>query len=173
VRPNLDYFEEYRQLILEGNFVQYSGWANKYGGYFGAQQIQGLCAYFYDGIHPGTAVELDRCIYNSMVDNPYHKGTKNCRDGRDTCGDCRTTDVSLVKSAHFTICAKPWVCPTGMLQFPNCKAFHREWFGVRKNLEEQMGVQGKNTGTHYEDVFLGYCKGGGERSYIPFEIDPT
>lgn len=172
VRPNRTHFEEYRQVILEGNFIQYHGWARKYGGYFGAQQIQGLCAYFYDGLHPGTAVELDRCIYNSMVDNPYHKDGK-CRDNRDSCSDCRTTDFSLVKSVHFTLCQKPWVCPTGMLRISNCKAFHHKWFSVRKDLDEQMGVHGKNTGQHQNDTFLGYCKSGGERGYIKFEVDAT
>eukprot|EP00555_Chaetoceros_dichaeta_P010586 CAMPEP_0198257998 /NCGR_PEP_ID=MMETSP1447-20131203/7527_1 /TAXON_ID=420782 /ORGANISM="Chaetoceros dichaeta, Strain CCMP1751" /LENGTH=351 /DNA_ID=CAMNT_0043945015 /DNA_START=160 /DNA_END=1212 /DNA_ORIENTATION=+ len=115
VRPNLGHFEEYKRVILEGDFQQYRGWAGKYGGYFGAQQIQGLCSYFYDGLHPGTAVELDRCIYNSMNDSPYkekkngeNKGKNFCIDGKSTCDDCRETDFSLIKSAHFTLCAKPW-----------------------------------------------------------------
>jgi len=173
IRPNLEHFEEYKQVILEGDFRQFKGWAGKYGGYFGAQQIQGLCSYFYDGLHPGTAVELDRCIYNSMVDSPY--GEKNgktlCIDGTSTCDDCRQTDFSLIKSAHFTLCAKPWVCPFGKIKTSKlCQAFHHKWFSVRKDLEKEWGLHGKNTGTFHVDTFHGYCNGGGERHYIPLQI---
>eukprot|EP00566_Odontella_aurita_P020694 CAMPEP_0113527382 /NCGR_PEP_ID=MMETSP0015_2-20120614/1265_1 /TAXON_ID=2838 /ORGANISM="Odontella" /LENGTH=360 /DNA_ID=CAMNT_0000425811 /DNA_START=257 /DNA_END=1340 /DNA_ORIENTATION=- /assembly_acc=CAM_ASM_000160 len=70
VKPNTEYFEEYRELILEGNFKAGAGWNGTYGGYFGAKQIQGLCSYFFDGVHPNTAVELNRCFYNQMGDNP-------------------------------------------------------------------------------------------------------
>ena len=39
IKPSMDYFEEYKQVILEGNFKKGAGWGKKYGGYFGAQQI--------------------------------------------------------------------------------------------------------------------------------------
>ena len=35
VRPNLQYFEEYKEIILEGNFVPGQGWDGKWGGFFG------------------------------------------------------------------------------------------------------------------------------------------
>ncbi|KAL7460009.1 hypothetical protein ACHAXS_000477 [Conticribra weissflogii] len=54
VRPSLAAFEEYVGIVLEGNFKQGNGWGgNGYGGYFGAQQIQGICSYYYDYKHPG------------------------------------------------------------------------------------------------------------------------
>ena len=37
IRPNVTAFEEFRQIILEGNFVAGGGWDGKYGGYYGAQ----------------------------------------------------------------------------------------------------------------------------------------
>jgi hypothetical protein len=40
VRPSLEVFEEYRAVILEGNFVGGAGWNGTFGGYWGAQQIQ-------------------------------------------------------------------------------------------------------------------------------------
>ena len=32
--------------------------------------IQGLLPYYYEHLHPGRAVELNRCVYNNMADNP-------------------------------------------------------------------------------------------------------
>ena len=62
LRPSMEAFHSYVNVVLEGNFKQGSGWGGKgYGGYFGAQQIQGICSYYYDYLHPGTAVELNRC----------------------------------------------------------------------------------------------------------------
>ena len=46
-----------------------------------------------------------------MADNPSEQqkdGTWKCRDGKDKCENCRDTEVSKIKSAHFTLCAKPW-----------------------------------------------------------------
>jgi len=171
IKPNLDYFKEYKQIILEGNFIGGRGWEGKYGGYFGAQQIQGLCSYFFDGLHPGSAVELNRCIYNQMADNPSEQqrdGTWKCRDGKDKCENCRDTEVSTIKSAHFTLCAKPWICPAGHLNEPVCKYMHHKWFSIRKDLEERLGIS-RATGQYHDETFLGYCTGVGERSYIPFK----
>ena len=178
VRPNLEYFEEYKRTILEGDFQQGRGWGGKYGGYFGGQQIQGLCSYFFDGLHPGTAVELNRCIYNAMNDSPKKarkKGdTEVCIDGRDTCEDCRQTDISLIKSVHFTICQKPWVCPRYIVAEPSlCTEFHRKWFLIREDFEKQQNtfVNLQNQTDFYTDVFRGYCTGGGERNYIAIKYD--
>merc|ERR1711981_1501678 len=73
IKPDIYSFKEYQSLILKGNFTPSKGWEGKYGGYYGSQQIQGLMAYYYDGKHPNSSVELNRCIYNQMVDDPYVK----------------------------------------------------------------------------------------------------
>jgi len=175
VKPNLDYFEEYKQVILKGDFVKGAGWEGRYGGYWGAQQIQGLCSYFFDGLHPGTAVELDRCIYNNMADDPQRQdkdGTMKCLDGKDKCKSCRATDALQIKSTHFTLCAKPWVCPIGKLSEPVCKFMHQKWFSIRKDLEEELGTF-DTTGDYHTSTFFGYCKGVGERNYIPFKLRGT
>jgi hypothetical protein len=180
VKPNMDYFEEYQRVILEGNFIPGGGWAGKWGGYYGAQQIQGLCSYFFEGLHPGTAVELNRCIYNNMNDNPKGKkrgrnpeGLTVCIDGKPTCEDCRTTPIDKVKSVHFTICQKPWNCPLYVLGNGLCKSFHSKWFEIRKNWEETSGsataIQYENVNFH-NDVFHGYCTGNGRRNYKPVNL---
>ena len=173
LKPNLEYFEEYKRIILDGNFRQGAGWAGKYGGYFGAQQIQGICSYFFEGVHPGTAVELNRCIYNSMVDDP--KGPKRkkaegpdmvCRDGKETCEDCRETDFEKIKSVHFTLCQKPWVCPLYAIERSRlCKDFHTSWFRIRKDWEEKKGIIHDYGTKNHGDVSHGYCSGNGERNY--------
>jgi hypothetical protein len=176
VKPNMEYFEEYRRVILEGNFKRGAGWAGKWGGYYGAQQIQGLCSYFFEGLHPGTAVELNRCIYNNMSDNPRGKRRDNdpesvaeCRDGKPTCEDCRETPMENVKSVHFTLCQKPWICPLYVLRDGLCKKFHSKWFEIRKLWEESNGVSTPDEDEikFHVDVFHGYCTGNGKRHYKP------
>lgn len=178
VKPNLEYFEEYKRVIIKGDFKSGAGWEGKYGGYFGAQQIQGLCAYFFDGLHPGTAVELNRCVYNQMNDKPKKtKGRKSdelfCSDGKPTCEDCRKQDFALIKSVHFTVCQKPWVCPYGVVKEATlCREFHKKWFEVREDMEKQSGMYSiTDVPNFYNDVFRGYCKGGGERNYKAISID--
>jgi len=186
VKPNLSYFEEYRQIILEGDFRKGQGWKGSYGGYFGAQQIQGLCSYFFEGLHPGTAVELNRCVYNNMNDNPravkksFGKNkneTLLCRDtlkrdGEGSCEDCRDYEISRVKSAHFTLCQKPWVCPLFVLSRKGlCRDFQRRWFEVRKDWEAKNGFETSTVGVDFHnDVFQGMCKSGGEAGYVKIKI---
>jgi len=176
IKPNMNHFEEYKKVILEGNFRQGGGWAGKWGGYFGAQQIQGICSYFFEGLHPGTAVELNRCIYNSMNDAPKGSkrgknvvpGTMACRDGKETCEDCRETDIEKIKSVHFTLCQKPWICPLlAIRKSPLCEEFHKRWFSIRKDWEEQRSDPVEDVGAvdFHNDVFHGFCKGQGDSNY--------
>ncbi len=60
IRPSLEAFHEYLSIVLERLFFKGTGWYGEYGGYFGAQQIQGICSLYYDKLHPGTGVELNR-----------------------------------------------------------------------------------------------------------------
>lgn len=180
VKPNMVAFHEYVDIVLEGRFFQGSGWEGKgYGGYFGAQQIQGICSFYYDYRHPGTAVELNRCYYNAMADSPRQSGkgksAGKCRDGREECQDCRVTPVEEVKSVHFTLCTKPWKCPAWVglnaSTRTQCAKFHSEWFRIRQDLDQNMARQGgkeyKNPGGTYKpEVFRGYCTSNGERGYI-------
>ena len=103
------------------------------------QTIQGIVPYFYHIVHHGDALELNRCVYNCMVDNPYWPNTHKCINGNTTCQDCRIQDPNLVKSAHFTICQKPWTC-TDFVNPRNkvlCEIFHQKWFQLRKEFEDE------------------------------------
>ena len=178
VKPSMAAFHEYVEIVKEGKFYQGSGWEGKgYGGYFGAQQIQGICSFYYDYKHPGTGVELNKCNYNVMADAPRHPNSGKCRDGHAECQDCRDTPLKEIKSVHFTLCAKPWKCPlmtvgTGDSTQRICAQLHREWFRIREDYDRTAAVR---AGTEYErpggtfkpEVFGGYCKSNGERGYIP------
>jgi hypothetical protein len=179
LRPSMEAFHNYVDVVLEGNFKQGNGWGGKgYGGYFGAQQIQGICSYYYDYLHPGTGVELNRCYYNAMTDAPRQEKSGKCRDGREECQDCRDVNVEDVKSVHFTLCSKPWKCPewAGMDKKGKkiCQAFHGEWFRIREDLEKTRNEQFVNPGgVQRPEIFRGFCNSGHERGYIPILIDNT
>ena len=175
VRPSQEAFEEYRELILEGNFVGGAGWNRTFGGYWGAQQIQGLCSYYYDGIHPGTAVELNRCYYNQMVDNPKNgeSGDGECRDGRDECQDCRETKIEDIYSAHFTQdCGKPWECRSNLK--PLCRELIKAWHITRRKWDNftsgDLTVPIHSKGKMSPETYFGNCNGAGARNYIPFQL---
>merc|ERR1711998_323476 len=110
IRPSVERFNEYQAIIRRGDWGG-KGWGGSgIGKFWGGQTIQGIVPYFYHSIHPGDAQEMNRCIYNCMVDNPYRKGTTKCLDMKPTCEDCRAQKIENIVSAHFTICQKPWTC---------------------------------------------------------------
>lgn len=185
IRPNMTVFEEYQSVVLEGHFRgNGGGWGNTgHGGYYGAQQIQGLLPYYYDHLHPDTSLELHRCTYNSMADKTYLKENKiettKCKTSEETCDDCRRTDVSDMKSAHFTICKKPWRCEwvndTDVKDV--CNALHHEWYRFRKDLEdtwekENVNFRSNRTGKMKPDHFYGFCTMSGKAGYIPIKFPP-
>ena len=79
--------------------------------------IQGLIPYYYEYLHneTGGGVELNRCIYNQMADNPTTKPTVDdlpqgkCRTAQAVCEDCRARPIEDIVTFHYTICQKP-VC---------------------------------------------------------------
>ena len=94
VRPSLKVYHEFVQIILEGDYRNNSrhrkgsGWGGVVGPFHGGMTIQGLLPYYYEHLHPGRAVELNRCVYNNMADNPTTKEAVN-----DVAqGPCRTNE---------------------------------------------------------------------------------
>ena len=73
LRPNETIFQASLDTILEGHYNPGHGWGGsklRYGGYYGAAQVQGLWSFVYGHLYPGTSVELNRCIYNTMFGRP-------------------------------------------------------------------------------------------------------
>jgi len=186
LRPSMDSFETYKNIIREGDFRQGSGWGGKGYVTYGAMTFQGIVPYFYDVMRPNTSTEVSRCVYNAQADNPRtgktidNKVQGDCRDGQSDCRDCREADVSTVKLAHFTLCQKPWNCLPHNdhdLRHKLCRKLHHEWFRIRKNLENQWysdsmrgSIKEQRNGKFQPEQFFGYCKSSGAKGYLPIKV---
>lgn len=190
LRPNQTTFDEYIDIILEGNYTERNGWGDKlgYGAYYGAGNIQGLAAMYYSHLYPNRAVELNRCIYNNMVDSPYpakydtpqfsNMTPYPCLSLQERCDDCRQTPIEDIVSIHLTNCLKPWNCvgPRGVP--PLCVQHWHEWYRVRYLLEAKW--QGKavhvtrfkaSRNMTIARISLGFCNGQGHANYRPIDLD--
>ena len=156
VKPNTTDYDRMIEIILNGGdgYTIGGGWGgnkHQYGGYYGAATVQGLASYYYGRFESNRAVELNRCYYNSMVDDP--KDTKIsreknkkpvCRTLQAECEDCRLTSVNEIYTAHFTVCGKvhwcqnpiKWAFPDRQLEHPLCMDLFQQWHLVRYELEE-------------------------------------
>ena len=183
LRPSMKTYQEFQGIIRKGDYRQSSGWGGKgYGPFYGSMTFQGIIPYFYDVLHPNTAVELNRCVYNTMADNPRDKRTVNnvvsgkCRDGRDDCEDCRERGIEEVSTAHFTLCQKPWEClshDNDLLQHRLCKKLFHEWYRIRADFERPSVADDivVGEGKFKPDQFRGFCKSSGKKGYIPLMFD--
>lgn len=123
---------------------------------------------------PGESLELNRCEYNCMVDNPYEVDTTVCLDGKLTCQDCRLQEFDKVLSAHFTLCQKPWTCcrhrnPKNTVL---CEQFHDKWFELRDEFEKINKIDPSYREKNSEYVnSKGMCRDyDGEFDYIPIPL---
>ena len=173
IRPSIERFREFQAVIRKGDYGPQGWGGSRIGSFWGGQTIQGIMPYFYHSIHPGDAMELNRCVYNCMVDNPYSAGTTRCLDGNATCQDCRLQQIEHVVTAHFTICQKPWTCT--MHANPRnkdlCIKLHDKWFQLRDEYERELGIDlnYREKNTRYAGS-LGMCRGYGDNKYIPMPV---
>lgn len=73
VRPSLEIYNDFLSVVREADYrdgPNGTGWGGQVGPFHGGMTIQGLLPWYFQHLHPGRAVELNRCIYNSMADNP-------------------------------------------------------------------------------------------------------
>lgn len=73
IKPSLDTYNEFIRIVREGDYRddrKGRGWGGKVGPFHGGMTIQGLLPWYYEYLHPNQAVELNRCVYNNMADNP-------------------------------------------------------------------------------------------------------
>jgi hypothetical protein len=197
VRPSQQDFDAMLNLILDGGdgYTLGYGWGGKgesaVGGFYGAGTIQGLASYYYGSIWNFTrSVELNRCYYNTMVDNPHsfnarlNKTLCTTLEPDLSCQNCRHTPLEEVYTAHFTVCGKPEWC--AVLK-PNdgkggrlCMELFREWHRMRLSLEmdwiqkfpnyvpELAHVNASESYDMYlRSFFQGHCRDG---HYIPLKI---
>ena len=106
-RPNLTVFDTYISFIKEGNYTpgrgDGSGWGGLgYGGFQGAMAYQGVVAYYYDVISPGTHVELNVCRWNQVAADVIWRGPERYTEHHLQCRDHPRTYISLDDSSSGT-----------------------------------------------------------------------
>ena len=175
LRPDLDVYNEFVEIVREGDFREGSGWGGKTGVFYGSMTFQGIIPYYYDVLHPSDAVEVNHCVFNQMAINPRNKRTVNdivhgkCMTGTEECEDCRSRPLEEVITAHFTLCQKPWLClpqDDNVIQQRLCRKLHHEWHRIRSDLEESWGRPGIGEGDYQKDHFYGHCKSHSKKGYI-------
>ncbi|KAL7574217.1 hypothetical protein ACA910_012474 [Epithemia clementina (nom. ined.)] len=178
LRPSMDVYEKFRSIVKEGDFRQSGGWGGKVGPFYGSMTFQGLIPYYYNYLHPGQSVELSRCIYNQMCDNPRTGRTINdivqgdCRIGTEECEDCRSRPIEDVVTTHFTLCQKPWLCldhSEDKIQARLCRKLTAAWYRIRSDLEASWGRSATGPGKFHNEVFYGFCRTSGKPGYVPIE----
>lgn len=199
IKPDGRVYKRLLNTVKKGDFNMRSGWnAKNYGGYYGAPQVQGMLSYFYGEHFKAGAVELNPCIYNSMVSFPprtsdgrcryynYGEGANNMSIAGDSAGDhtnednddttcqsCSNLSMSELHSTHYTVCYKPWVCPRHKYFGQLCKDTHRAWFEMRRELELSWGMDPPSEADGWNiNTTLGYCKGQRSQGYVPMKL-PT
>jgi hypothetical protein len=180
LRPNLDVYSEFLHIVYEGDYRS-NGWGGIVGPFYGGMTIQGLIPWYYEYLHKddGGGVELDRCAYNNMADNPTEGRTVRnrpvgkCRTNTQHCEDCRSRAVEDIFTFHFTICQKPWKClphKQDIIQMRLCRKTKVEWFRYRSELEKSWGRNGTGTGSYETETFLGYCEKQHFKGYQPIRL---
>jgi len=112
------------------------------------------------------AEEVDRCIYDNMVDDPVSKP----RAGGE---NCRATPLGEVKNVHFTLCQKPWKCsyardPADAQGL--CGLLHAKWFELRAASEARIAIAPAPRAAAATAAGK-YHRGGCERGkYVPMAI---
>lgn len=122
-------YDDIVAIMVDGNFNAGSGWNNsKIGYHWGGAAVQGVYAYYFARHAPKDWSEpIDRCIYNYMgPDDPKLMKPE----------ELNKCSVDEIKTAHFTICQKPWSCH--IKNEGACPALHRKWWDLRWRVEANM-----------------------------------
>ena len=142
IKPDLQVFEALKKVAQDGKWGgDYgSGWEKSNIGYWwGGNTIQGLLPFFFAVKDPTNALEVDRCIYDNMVDRPVQSPPP--RVGQIAC---RHAPIENIKFVHFTVCQKPWSCrpskdPDDTRQL--CLKLHSLWFEIRSHVETRFRLK--------------------------------
>jgi hypothetical protein len=187
VRPNRSVLGQIISMIKSGNYKQgrnsaKSGWfGSGYGQHiYGSMTIQGFMAYYFSHVDQKRSVELHRCKFNQIADNPrFTVGWRkprptpinssaagfqdgSCRDTRPNCDDvqCQTWPLEDTRLIHFTGgCRLPWYCDKfdqgQFLNAETCSKMYKAWFEIRHDIEP--GEVELKEGTFREHIYRAYC----------------
>lgn len=145
IRPSMEVFEDMKSIVRRGNFSVEQGWEGSgIGDFHGDARIQGFLSYYYYARSSLTTLEVDRCIYNTVMEDAtmrFDNGTATCLTNEKTCQDCRLTPFGDLVLVHYTMCQKPWTCqlPTFLPgRHALCRQAHTEWFRLRHTIDERL-----------------------------------
>jgi hypothetical protein len=197
VRPNTTDYNNLVEIVRDGaNFSLRQGWggrAARVGRFYGAASVQGLASYYYY-FERGRALELNRCYYNNMVDDPMNtrphlekNSTLRCRTLEDHCQDCRKVSLHEIYTMHFTQCLKPWKCSdfSHKQNMGLCNDGLQRWHRVRRSLEEEWettyydnySIESKTffnnqnqTSNNFQSLTLGHCTAEGPEGYVKMKF---
>ena len=167
VKPNRTVLQELVEIVHRGHYTRTGAWGGVMDPRFwGMPQIQGLLAYYYTFVRPGTAMELHPCHYNTVVsfptyqdddpqscvvldnqnennnDNATHFHHKSNSLSSSSCIDCRITPLDQVLVAHPIYCLKPWECngwraDRKLPRTVPCRHYLAKWSHTGRQLEQQ------------------------------------
>lgn len=165
VKPDIQPFNDMVEIVKEGRFGAgagpgRSGWnGTGIGHWWGGATFQGVVPYYYYKVANQAqfpAVEVDRCIYDNMVDDPIEKpkvGGQNCR----------ATPLENIKNVHFTLCQKPWRCGparSGEDKQGLCISLHTKWHVLRRSTEARLGIPSAPIEGNEDKFHRGNCMNG-------------
>ena len=118
-----------------------------------------------------SSLEVDRCAFNNMVDNPRGARYEPAFVPHAASGawhavgpDCRQATLESIHNVHFTICQKPWECRPNR-KHELCVSLHARWHALRDAFEaEWLGRPRAAPG----EPAPAACAGG---RYAPIDID--
>jgi hypothetical protein len=188
LRPSEATYQNLVDIVRVGDYRDNGGWGGKTMKFYGGMTIQGLLPYYWLVLNEHNAhgehqsVELNRCVYNNMASSHRKgwaegevNGTCYIRSpNNDDCEDCRLRSIEQVKTTHFTVCQKPWLCQrhvgggtTDQRTHLLCRKLHHEWFRIRSQMEQSWGRRGLGSATNFSDFnhFYGYCDKRGQQGY--------
>jgi hypothetical protein len=177
-KPNQTIYDDMVSIVRKGDY-NLRGWEGKTGKFWGSMTWQGLLPYYFHVIYKNHSIELNRCIYDNMVQNPRlgelrpHKNETERKCYTATCEDCRRRPIEEIYSAHFTQCMKPWTC-SRLVSYQQkdsahlCRQLHHAWFQLRFEMEKSWNRthRGDSIEWHEKEHFFGFCNGIGMRSYL-------
>jgi len=172
-KPSLTLYQEMVHTVSQGNFTIENGWeGSKVGNFYGDAQVQGLFAFIWGYKYHENAVELDRCIYNTHIEDD---GIMCKNSSQRNCDDCSQTPFDQIKFIHFTTCQKPWTCGLPWRKnasHSQCRKGHRSWFQMRKAIEVKYSLQVRLPESHEQEWTLGYCQvyPSNETAYVPMHV---
>lgn len=147
LQPSIDDYRSIINTLMTTEFRKYHGWNTSHIGWFwGGMTVQGILPYYYNRVTiPGRSLIVNRCYYNTMADTP----------------ECNNQTLSELKSAHFTVCQKPWGCFMN-IDTRLCRSLHQEWFRLRLETEKFYGIQSPPEACN---------RGGGHKNYHTMLLD--